>query len=129
MFKKLTDFSLRRTPLQAFGFYLAWLIAILLTAGIISGIAAYALGLTSSGMSFSSGYDLGTEIGLTVGPWISMLLCTSIAILVVRAKGSLAEFGSLLLILITVGVSFFAGSIFGLIIPAYLTTRTPEAGK
>lgn len=115
MFSQLTQFSVKRTGKQAFGFYLAWFVLALLlgmAVGLVTGVAAPQI-TPEAGFSF----------GLIVGAVVGVIYCVTIGILVARGRGILGEFKTILLIVGTAILAGLGGGLLGLIIPAYLTTR------
>jgi hypothetical protein len=113
MFSDLTDFSVKRTGVQALGFYISYLVLIMATAAIIGIIAGIIAGEDTE--AFSNGFRLGTLVAIA----ISIIL--SFAIL--KAKKLTSSF-TLSLLAICAGVlALIGGGILGLIIPAIFTTK------
>ena len=118
MFRRLTDFGFQRTPLQAVGFYLTYIVMGLLVSAGLGAIVAAGSG--------ANGFDAGFQVGLQVGPVFAILLTTALAFVVLRAKGLLGHAGYLLVGLLGVGGAVLAGLLLGLVFVAFLTTR-PES--
>jgi len=117
MFNKLTDFSYRRNWKEAVGFYIAYLLLMILVGSLLGGIIG-SLFLPAAA-DFSGGFDFGVRVGTVVAVLISLLL--SFAIL--AKKHLLNNFGLILLAIVAGILAFFGGGLLGLIPIAYLTTR------
>ena len=104
MFEDLFNYSKERQPLQALGFYVVFLII---------GVALGALG----GLVFGTDF----ETGMLVGHVIAVIYCTVLSYLILSAKAQLSNAFSAF-IFITAFLSYFIGSIGGLIPVAYLYT-------
>lgn len=111
MFKNLTNFAYQRTPKEAVGFYIAFLVLIMLIAAIMGGVLA----LVMPNFSFNSGVRIGTICAL-----ISSL---GLSFVILKEKKSLGNFSLILLALLSGLLSLLAGGLGGLIPVAYLTTR------
>jgi hypothetical protein len=111
MFQDLLNFSYRRTPLQAFGWYLIFLL-IGLVIGALAGVI-FAPGATS----FTEGFQGGVQVGkIVVIPYHIIL---GILLLWDRHEGM----ANILLALAGVVLSMLLGVFGGLIPLAVLTTR------
>jgi hypothetical protein len=111
MFRELMNFSRQRTPLQALGWYLIFL----LIGGVIGGLAGFLVGIGST--SFTEGFQRGLPAGqLAVIPYHIIL---GILLLWNRPKGAV----NILLALGGVALSVLLGALGGLIPLAALTTR------
>jgi len=106
MFKKLTDFSYKRTTQQAIGFYIAYFVATILVAMILSGIFA---------SDFSGGAKIGSQLAIVV----SLVL----GFYVIQQKKLTKNFNYILLVILAGVLSLFGGALLGLIPVAYLTTK------
>jgi hypothetical protein len=111
MFKHLGDFGYKRSGKEAFGFYLAYLLIILLAAFIIAVTVSLATGGTD--------YTTGTRIG----DIIAIIMTLVLSFTVLQAKGLLGNFGYIVLALVSGILAFLGGGILGLIPVAFLTTR------
>jgi hypothetical protein len=116
MFKHLTELSYTRSIKEAIGFYLAYLLLII----IAGAIAGFLFGGINSVNSFYAGIDIGTIISV-----IASLILTY---LIFMAKKRTKSFASLLLTLVAGFLAMIGGGILGLLIPAYITT-TGEKSK
>ena len=111
MFRELMNFSYQRTALQAFGWYLTFLVIGITLAGIAATI--FAPGATT----FAEGVQGGLVIGRLVNPLYHIVLAA--ALLWSRWRAVLNIFLALAAVLISV----FIGAVGGLILLAVLTTR------
>jgi len=111
MFKNLTDFSYKRSGKEALGFYVGYLILIVVVGAIFGGILGLALGEESF------------EIGLRVGNIIAILASLVLSFLILSKKKQMNNFGMILLALLSGLLAFIGGGLLGLIPSAYLTTK------
>ncbi|QQG38014.1 MAG: hypothetical protein HYS26_00460 [Candidatus Kaiserbacteria bacterium] len=116
MFQHLADFGYKRTPLEAVGFYLAYLLLTLAGAMIV--------GVTLA-LLFGSTVDLN---GFAIGAVFSAFASAVLSYLVLREKRLLKRFSSFVWILAAAGSALLIGGIVGLLIVAYLTTLQQAAG-
>ena len=103
-----------RTPWQAFGFYLAYFLLMLVVAEIVAFACAIVFGVSDAN---------AYSYGLGVGAIIASVGSTYIAFLILKYKGSLKDFSSILYMVATLALGLFGGALLGMIIPAYLSTR------
>ena len=111
MFTRLTDLGFKRSPLQAFGFYLAYLLLGMLIGGVAAPLAAI-LGLV----------DFGFSSGVQVGAAIVIPLCVATAIGIGVKKGIALEFKMLVFYVVTGIFAYLLGALLGMVVPAYMTT-------
>lgn len=112
MFSKLTDFSYKRTGLQAFGFYLTYLIMVML-AGAVAGIIG----------ALAAGEDTGTfSNGVRLGTLIAIVASISLSFQILRAK-KINSFSLRFLAILAGVLALLGGSLLGMIIPAVFTTK------
>ena len=116
MFRQLMNFSHQRTALQAFGWYLTFLLI-----GIAIGGLAGAIWSTGSA-SFSEAFERAMPIGQLIAVPYHIIL--GILLLWSRSKG-VANIG---LVLASVLLSALLGALGGLIPLAVLTTRPSYPG-
>jgi amino acid permease len=110
MFKKLTDFKYQRSSKEAVGFYIAYLIVSMLGGALLGGI----LGAMFPDNPFQAGVRGGTIV--------AVFICILLSWLIIKEKRQ-TEFSNLLLVLLSGVLALLVGGLFGLIIPAYLTTK------
>ena len=120
MFKKLTDFSYTRSGKEAFGFYLAYLVFVIILSDVVSGLFI-GLGFVNAGQGFNTGMRLGTAVAITCS--------TIISLLIVSQKKLAGNFGYILLSLVAGLLASAGGSLIGLIIPTLLTTKKVKGKK
>lgn len=111
MFKNLTDFSYKRSGKEALGFYLAYLVLIVLVGGIVGAVT----GLASGSQSY--------ELGVRVGNIVAILLVLGVSFAILSKKKLMNNFGLVLLALLSGLLAFAGGSVLGLIPTAYLSTK------
>jgi len=111
MFRNLTDFSYKRTGKEALGFYIGYLVFIVVVGAILGGV----LGLVLGEESF--------EIGLRVGNILAILATLALSFLILSKKKMMNNFGLILLALLSGLLAFIGGGLLGLIPTAYLTTK------
>lgn len=116
MFRQLTNFSYQRTPVQAVGFYLFYLILTVLAAAIAGGIAGLVSPETSPETSFESGQRFGTLIAVVISLALSYL--------VLGQKQRLGNPGYLLLGIAGGLGALLLGGLLGIVAPAILSTRS-----
>jgi hypothetical protein len=115
MFKKLTDFGYNRTGKEAFGFYLAYLLFVILAGSVVGGL----LGAIIPDSAYQNGFKVGT--------YVSVITSLVLSYLVLDRKKLTKDYTCIVLMLVAGLLGMFGGSLFGLIIPAYLTTKkNPE---
>ncbi len=112
MFKKLTDFKYKRTSKEAFGFYIAYLILIVLAGALAAGI----LGSIISSIQ-------GYEGGVRVGSLVSIISCITVSYLLIKKKNIMNNFGPILLVVLSGVLAIGGGALLGLLPAAYLSTK------
>ena len=112
MFQKLFTFEYKRTPLQAFGFYLAYFLLTLLLA------------FFAGALSVPFGTDF--EQGRLIGAYVAMVSSMVLSGLILYKKNLYKDFGYIILLLIAGALGFAFGGLAGKIPVAYLTTREPQ---
>lgn len=112
MFRHLTDFGYRRGGLEAVGFYLAYLLLVILLSAVMGGVAGVA--------SPSNGFEAGVRIGTV----IAMIVSLSLSFAVLTRRGLSRHPGYLVLALASAAGAWFLGGLLGVLVPAFLTTRS-----
>ena len=119
MFKNLTNFGYHRSGKEAFGFYLAYLLLVVVIGALIGAF----VGVATQG-------SIGLSRGVSLGAIAAALVCIALSFLILSTK-KVWRFGWILLSLLAGGLALFGGGILGVIIPAYFTTlhsaATPSA--
>jgi hypothetical protein len=110
MFNNLFSYDYRRTPLEAFGFYIAYFILFVLFAFLV-GLALGILGFVETDKTF------------LVGVFLAMLLSLGLSLAIVVKKKLWGNFWFVLLIPLSGILGFVGGMLLGGIVPAYLSTR------
>jgi len=116
MFKNLTNFGYQRSAKEAFGFYLAYLVLVMIVSGVLGG--------TLEVVMQNNTLDFGFRMGIV----IAVIFSSGISFLILKEKRLLGNFGFILLALLSGLLTLFSGCLGGLIPAAYLTTR-PASGK
>lgn len=106
MFKKLTDFEYKRNPTEAVGFYIAYLLMVMLVGGVAGGL-------------FASDFSTG----LQVGSYSAIVMHLILSGLLLHGKNRYKSLINIALALVAILLSSLGGGLFGLIPLAYLSTR------
>jgi hypothetical protein len=109
MFNDIFTLSVKRTPLQSLGFYIAYLIMLLLVCGIAGAIA----GVLTGG---------GFHMGVKIGQMIAIIVCPALGFFVLKGKRAFS-FGNVLIALLAGILAALGGGILGLIPVSFLTTK------
>ena len=117
MFKKLTDFGYTRTGKEAFGFYLAYLLFVILAGAVVGGL----LGSLIPDSAYQNGFK--------VGAYVSVISALVLSYLILDKKKLTKDYTFIILGVASGLLGLFGGSLFGLIIPAYLTTKKSTEKK
>jgi uncharacterized membrane protein len=118
MFNKLTDFSYKRSAMEALGFYIAYFILIVIGAGVLGGVVGAMVQNT----------DTAYDLGIRVGTIVAVISSITISFLILKGKNLSDNLGFLILALLSGAIAIFVGALGGLIPAAYLTTR-PKGKK
>jgi len=116
MFKNLIVFGHERTPLQALGFYIVYLVLLLVFAGLIGGIVGLFMGLFAD-------VSHPFQTGVTLGTILAVVSCIALSLLILYEKKLLNNFLYILLVVLSGLMALFLGGLAGLIPVAFLTTR------
>lgn len=111
MFKKLTDFSYKRNVAEGIGFYLAYLLLILITA--------VAFAFLTSVVTGNSSFLLGAIIGKI----IALLITMAIGGIVLHKKRLSKNIFFVFLVILSAVLSYYTGAVIGMAVIAYLTTK------
>ena len=118
MFQRLTDFGYARSGKEAFGFYLAYLLLII----IVGALASATFG---SFVHPHYAFYTGTKIGTLT----AIIICIALSYLIVGQKKLTGKFSYILLTLCSGILAMVGGGLLGLIIPAYLSTKGTKSSK
>lgn len=120
MFAHLTDFSYRRTPLQAGGLYILGIILTVALSWFFSLLSYGSLDIFNSNFGLSN----GLTAGFNLGRWSAVLVSEIFLALIIISKKLYHEPWAILLLLATAPLAYFGGGPLGLIPGAYLSTTT-----
>ena len=118
MFKDIFLLEKDRTPLEAFGFYLCYLVLVVLTAGLLG----FLIKPSSTPETFAEDFQLG----LVIGQYFAVVACLALSFLVLYKKKRLNSFSLVLMAILSGILAVFLGGLLGLIPTAYLTTRKKD---
>ncbi len=114
MFSNLTDWGFKRTPVQALGFYIVAVIAMMIISSVLGGV----LGVGAEGQMIS--YNL-----LYLAAVVAVVESGVLAYLVFKGKNKLQDSTQYIFVVIIGALGFFSG-LLSLAIVAYMTTRDSE---
>ncbi len=114
MFKNLFKLEIKRTPVEAVGFYFAYLLFVML----IAVLSAFLFTGFDSSMNFNKGF----QVGMVIGQYIAVGVCLLLSFLILFKKKRAHSFGLVLVALLSGVFAIFLGGLLGLIPAAYLTT-------
>lgn len=115
MFSNLTNFEDKKSLLEAFGFYLSYLIlAVIIGATIGGAIGGF--------MHESRNLDI-QNIVIEIVSVETSVYCLIISLLFIIKKKLYKNFIYILLVPLSCIMALFGGAFLGLIIPAFLSTR------
>ena len=115
MFKDLLLFEMDRTPKEALGFYLAYLLAAALLGALLSFLLLFP---NASSMTFAEGIQAGSAIG----QYAAVIFCLALSFMILYKKKKLQSFGLVLIGILSGLCAIFLGGLLGLVPTAYLTT-------
>jgi len=111
VFTNLTDFAYKRTTKQALGFYLAYLLLIIILGALSGVLAGLALGENSY------------AIGLRVGNMVAILSVLVLSFVILHKKSLFKNFSLIIIALLSGVLAIIGGGLLGLIPAAYLTKK------
>ena len=114
MFKDLLLFEKERTPKEALGFYLAYL---LLTA-LLGGLTSFLLVPYDPSMGFLDEFQASAAVGQNT----AVIFCLALSFMILYKKKKLQSFGLVLIGVLSGFCAIFLGGLLGLVPTAYLTT-------
>jgi hypothetical protein len=118
MFRELTNFGLKRTAVQALGFYLAYLLFIMLLGGLAGFVFVLLFGPNSV-----SEFTQTVSIGATIGA----LVCAFLTYSVRKEKHVAKQYSTLIYVIVSFALGIIGGGLLGLTVPSYLTTKDPSS--
>lgn len=122
MFQNLFDMSVKRTGLQALGFYIFYSVIGIVSIGLLCGASAIAYCQISNMCTPENGVLIGRKIGTLVG-WISCIAyIAGIGFWILWSKHIYKMAKAMLLYILAVLLSFVLGALIPLIPLAILTT-------
>lgn len=113
MFSHLFDLSFKRTPFQALGFYITYLIIVMVIVSVIGIVTE--VGVDKDSSEYGNGARLGT--------FFAIIACSVLAFLVMKAKKHTSSLTLILFTATSAVLALIGGGVAGLIIPAVFTTR------
>lgn len=111
MFKNLTKFKVKRNLKEAIGFYIAYLVFVVL----VSVVAATLAGMVTGNDNF--------EFGVRIGTMVAILTSLALSFAILKERNLQNNFVYVLLALVAGVLAYFGGGLLGLIPVAYLSTR------
>lgn len=122
MFQNLFDMALKRTGLQALGFYIFYTLVGITAVGLLSGAGAVTYCQISNICTPENAVAIGRKIGAVVG-WVACIFyITGIGAWIVKSKNIYKRANAIILYIFAVLLSFVLGACLPLIILAVLTT-------
>lgn len=118
MFNELNNFAFTRSSKEAFGFYCAYFLLIVLGAGVFSGAVGE---LFLPDMDPERSFELGQRIGAVV----ALIACMFLAYRILDSKQLIKNFSSYAYLAVTALCALLGGALLGMIPVAYLTTKSP----
>lgn len=118
MFSQFSDLKSKRSGWQAFGFYLFYLILLMIGGGALSFFLAPFSNAVTEAEAF--------EFGAMIGARFAMIAIPVLTYLVIKAKGYASDFSYLLVVVLSLILAILAGGLLGLIPVAYITTFEPK---
>ena len=119
MFKKLSDLAYIRSTKEAFGFYLAYLLLVV----IAGGLGAYVFG----GLNSPAAGNF--QVGINIGTIVSIICSITITYLIYVQRNRGMTFPAFLFSLLAGFLAMLGGGLLGLIIPAVITTQGKKVKK
>lgn len=111
MFSNLTDLSYTRNFKQAVGFYIAYLILIVIAAALLGGL----FGVVAGNNSFDAGVNVGT--------YLAVIFSVTISFAILYKKKLIGNFVYLIIAIAAGVLALFGGGLLGIIPAAFLSTK------
>lgn len=122
MFKNLFDFSVKRSGLNALGFYIVYVLIGGLLCGLVSALLATFYCLMKPQACIADDSSIGTNIGRLWGPIIGFLFTVFIGASIVTCKKLWKSVPAVLLYIASIFIALPCGLIFTLILVSIITT-------
>ena len=119
MFSGLTDLAMRRTPLQALGFYLAYSFGLVIVLAILGAVVG-----TVAGLVFGDVAMAVNKAMTAFGAISAIVLCGVLATTIARKRNLLSGINLVLLVLSWTGP--FLGVFIGMAPVAILAAQRPD---
>ncbi|MDQ3460644.1 MAG: hypothetical protein M3498_15285 [Deinococcota bacterium] len=110
MFKNPTDLAYTRSPLEAAGFYLIYLFVFLALSALVSFLVFNVV-------------TNDAELAFRVSRFVGGLAATVLSMALLQAKNLTKRFSLVTIAFLSGIITLFFGGFFGLLVPAYLSTR------
>ncbi|MEI1279600.1 hypothetical protein V6Z05_14825 [Leptospira venezuelensis] len=117
MFKNLSDFAYQRNWKEALLFYVVWLLVIVITSGLVSGLTIGILGF----LGFIFQPEESFQLGAKIGNFIAVIGCLLLSFTILKKKSLHTHIGYILIGLISGLLAVFIGGFGGLIPCTYLS--------
>lgn len=112
MFKNLFNFSYKRSLIEAIGFYIAYLVTIILGSAVLAAL----LGLVT-------GNENSFGFGFRIGNIVAIITSLSLSFIILKNRNLFGNFFYTLLFLLSGLLAYLGGGILGLIPVSFLSTR------
>ena len=122
MFKNLFDFSVKRSGLNAFGFYIVYTLLGGLFCGLFCAALAVVYCMLNPIVCSANGTDVGVQIGRTFGLLGACIYTFAIGVGLLTAKKLWKSIPSLFLFIASVPVALICGYLFSMILLSIITT-------
>ncbi len=110
IFNNLTNFAYKRTTKQALGFYIAYLLLIVICGALLGGVSAL---IVQDPVSFAT----------RAGSMLAVVMSVTLAFMLLKAKNLHNNFLFIILALFSGLLALFGGGLLGLIPATYISTK------
>jgi len=122
MFNNLINFSYKRNWKEAIGFYIFYLILGLVFSGLINLILGFTMQIGIQHLSIDQARSQVDAFTHDSARYEFIVFVLMILILLLKTKKLLNNFKSILVILLSILLTYIGGIILGMLIPTLLTT-------
>jgi Na+/H+-translocating membrane pyrophosphatase len=119
MFRSIFNLGKKRNKIEAFYFYLIYLVLFLMSILVWSTILHAALNIYDPNIDQMKSFNIGQQVGRLY----TIIILMVFSFLIVKAKNSLKEFSAIFFIFLSGIVGFYLSGLIGLMIVSFLTTR------